>query len=68
MDRWKRQNPVHLNLPRGDTGVDAVEHSLAPSNRVHGQEEDGSHEFSGLVPLTEDVDDLPGVEGDERVN
>lgn len=42
--------------------------SLLPSNRVHGHEEDGRQEFSGLVVLTKDVNDLPSIEGDERVN
>lgn len=41
---------------------------FVPSNRVHGHEEDSRQEFSGLVVLTKDVNDLPSVEGDEHVN
>lgn len=41
---------------------------LVPSNREHGQEEDSRQEFSGLVVLTKDVNDLPSIEGDEHVN
>lgn len=41
---------------------------LVPSNRVHSHEEDSRQEFSGLVVLTKDVNDLPSIEGDKRVN